>query len=86
MKKETIHTKACPRCGAPFICRPDNPSICQCAGIVLNENARAYLGKLMVELKVKKQEQLKKCAKPFDGNLNYQKIVIIERLIFLFTD
>ena len=39
------------------------------------ENARAYLGKLMVELKVKKQEQLKKCAKPFDGNLNYQKIV-----------
>lgn len=43
MKKETIHTKACPRCGAPFVCRPDNPSICQCAGVVLNENARAYL-------------------------------------------
>jgi len=35
--------KACPRCGAPFICHHENPAICQCAGIELNEKARAYL-------------------------------------------
>jgi ribosomal protein S27AE len=35
--------KVCPRCGAPFVCQHENPAICQCAGIILNENARAYL-------------------------------------------
>ena len=35
--------KKCPRCGAPFVCHHENPAICQCAGISLNENARAYL-------------------------------------------
>ena len=39
------------------------------------ENPRAYLGKLMAELKIKKQEQLKGCAQPFDGNKNYQKAI-----------
>ena len=39
------------------------------------ENARAYLGKLMAELRVKKQESLKDCAEPFDGSNNYQKAV-----------
>lgn len=39
------------------------------------ENAQAYLGKLMAELKVKKQEDLKDCAQPFDGKNNYQKAV-----------
>ena len=38
------------------------------------ENARAYLGKLMAELYVKKQEELKNCEKPFDELQNYQKI------------
>lgn len=39
------------------------------------ENAQAYLGKLMAELKVKKQESLRDCAEPFNGMNNYQKAV-----------
>lgn len=39
------------------------------------ENAQAYLGKLMAELRVGKQEDLKDCEQPFDGNGNYQKAV-----------
>ena len=39
------------------------------------ENASAYLGKLMADLKVRKQELLKDCANPFDSNNNYQKAV-----------
>jgi hypothetical protein len=39
------------------------------------ENAYAYLGKLMVELQVKKQESLKDQAQPFDDNSNYQKVI-----------
>jgi len=39
------------------------------------ENAEAYLGKLMAELKVSKRENLKNCENPFDGSLNYQKII-----------
>lgn len=39
------------------------------------ENAKAYLGKLMAELHVHKQEKLADCDKPFDGRRNYQKIV-----------
>ncbi len=45
---------------------------------VLDQNpkdARAYLGKLMAELKVRKQEDLKDCEKPFDTLNNYQKIL-----------
>ena len=37
------------------------------------ECADAYLGKLMADLKVKKQENLKNCSDPFDKNNNYQK-------------
>lgn len=37
------------------------------------ENAQAYLGKLMAELRVRKQESLKDCKKPFDNSGNYQK-------------
>ena len=37
------------------------------------ENAQAYLGKLMAELRVKRQENLKDCAQPFDEKNNYQK-------------
>ncbi|MBR5678868.1 MAG: cysteine-rich CWC family protein [Paludibacteraceae bacterium] len=33
--------KTCPRCGASFVCTHDE--FCQCVGITLNENARAYL-------------------------------------------
>jgi Fe-S cluster biosynthesis and repair protein YggX len=39
------------------------------------ENAMAYLGKLMAELKVKKQEALKNRAEPFSDNSNYQKAI-----------
>lgn len=39
------------------------------------ENAQAYLGKLMAELHVKKQEGLADCEEPFDQRNNYQKIV-----------
>ena len=37
------------------------------------ENARAYLGKLMAELNVKKESVLKNSALPFDNSDNYQK-------------
>ena len=33
--------KVCPRCGAPFVCTHNE--LCQCVGIALTENARAYL-------------------------------------------
>ena len=39
------------------------------------ENAQAYLGKLLSELKVRKQESLKDCTEPFDHSNNYQKAV-----------
>lgn len=39
------------------------------------ENASAYLGKLLSELRVRKQESLKDQAEPFDYNNNYQKAV-----------
>ena len=44
----------------------------------LNQNAElaeAYLGKLMVELRVKTQNNLKDCEESFADNSNYQKIV-----------
>ena len=37
------------------------------------ENARAYLGKLMVDFKVKKQNDLCKLTRRFTDNINYQK-------------
>lgn len=39
------------------------------------ENAEAYLGKLMAELGVRRQQELADCAEPFDDNKNYQKAV-----------
>lgn len=39
------------------------------------ENAQAYLGKLMAELRVHRQEDLKNCKEPFNNNNNYQKAV-----------
>lgn len=39
------------------------------------KNAEAYLGKLMAELKVRKQEDLKNLDEPFDNSSNYQKII-----------
>jgi len=45
---------------------------------VLNFDAKlaeAYLGKLMTELRVKKQEDLRNCKQPFDNSNNFQKAV-----------
>lgn len=39
------------------------------------ENAEAYLGKLMAEFSVRRQEGLKNLEKPFDNNSNYQKVM-----------
>ncbi|MDO4177430.1 MAG: hypothetical protein Q4D99_08190, partial [Bacillota bacterium] len=39
------------------------------------ENAQAYLGKLMAELHVKRQEDLPNCELPFNNSNNYQKAV-----------
>ena len=39
------------------------------------ENAYAYLGKLLIELKVRNPEALKEQTKPFDDNSNYQKAI-----------
>ena len=39
------------------------------------KNAQAYLGKLMAEQRVKKQDKLKDCDTPFDNSNNYQKAV-----------
>ena len=44
----------------------------------LNQNAKlsdAYLGKLLVELKIKTKDYLRDCAKPFDGSNNYKKTI-----------
>jgi hypothetical protein len=37
----TVKNKTCPRCGAHFVCTHD--AFCQCVGVTLNENARAFL-------------------------------------------
>ena len=39
------------------------------------ENAQAYLGKLMADLKVNEIQKLKNCARPLDSNSNYQKCI-----------
>ncbi len=39
------------------------------------ENAQAYLGKLMAELKVRKPDQLADCEMPFNRSINYQKVI-----------
>lgn len=58
--------KICPRCGSQFLCQPENPTQCQCAGIELGDIARAYLAerypkqclcaKCLKEIKVLKNE------------------------------
>ena len=38
-----MRTKTCPRCGAQFICQPEHPTQCQCAGVQLSDAARASI-------------------------------------------
>ena len=35
--------KTCPHCGLQFLCQPENPAQCQCAGIYLSNTARAFI-------------------------------------------
>lgn len=53
----------------------DANNYCEKALDVDPKNAEAYLGKLMAELRVRKQEELADCKKPFDSSTNYQKAV-----------
>ena len=39
------------------------------------QNALAYVGKLMVELRIKTQQNLSECEEPFDNYNNYQKAI-----------
>ena len=39
------------------------------------ENAQAYLGKLLAELRVRKQAQLADCDEPFDDRDNFRKVI-----------
>ncbi len=39
------------------------------------ENAQAYLGKLMAELRVRRQEDLPNCEQPFNNSNNFQKVL-----------
>ena len=39
------------------------------------ENAQAYLGKLMADLRVRKQAQLADCDEPFDDRDNFRKVI-----------
>ncbi|MBQ7173733.1 MAG: TIR domain-containing protein [Clostridia bacterium] len=52
------------------------------------KNARAYLGKLMAELCVRREEDLVNCEAPFDGSANYQKAVRFgdEKLVDALSD
>lgn len=36
-------TKNCPRCHAPFECKPGNVQECQCAGIAFSEAEKYYI-------------------------------------------
>ena len=38
-----MQTKICPRCGTQFLCQPEHPTQCQCAGIKLSDTARSYI-------------------------------------------
>jgi len=36
-------TKTCPRCQQPFACKPGHISACQCNGIKLTEEEKAFI-------------------------------------------
>lgn len=54
---------------------PDADTYCEKVLDIDPKNAQAYLGKLMAELQVQKRGQLSDCARPFDKNENYLKIL-----------
>lgn len=56
----------------------ENQTAADCCDKILDidpENAEAYLGKLMLELKVKQKEDLKNLSTPFDDKNNYQRAI-----------
>jgi hypothetical protein len=40
---EKHESKACPRCGASFACKPSNITQCQCYGIALPDSTKAWI-------------------------------------------
>ena len=76
--QQTVNTLTAPLLQRAFIFLEDGKwndanTYCEKVLDLEPENAQAYLGKLMAEQKVKKQEQLRDCAEPFDHSDNYQK-------------
>ncbi len=51
-------------------------------------DARAYLGKLLVDLKVPGRNELENCSTPFENNKNYRKILMLgnEEMILFVND
>ncbi len=51
-------------------------------------DARAYLGKLLVDLKIPGRNELENCPTPFDNNKNYRKILMLgnEEMILFVND
>lgn len=84
IKKETVVTNSQPAV-APLLERAfmfledgDWQSADEYCEKVLDQdpkNARAYLGKLMAELKVNKESELSKLKETFENNGNYQKVI-----------
>ena len=84
IKKETVVTNSQPAVAAllerafMFLEDGDWQSADEYCEKVLDQdpkNARAYLGKLMAELKVNKESELSKLKETFENNGNYQKVI-----------
>lgn len=77
---QTANTSAAPLLKRAFMFLEDGDwekadSFCEQVLNLDPENARAYLGKLMAELRVHRQEDLANCQQPFDASGNFQKAV-----------
>lgn len=66
-------TKACPRCGAGFICKPGNITQCQCYTTVLSEEQKAYIQERYEDC------LCKKCLEYLSVEINYFKEKYIYR-------
>ena len=83
--KETVITKSPAGDVAPILKRvfifledgdwPRADEYCEKALDIDPECARAYLGKLMIDLRLKKEDQFQKLDRPFESNKYYQKVM-----------
>ena len=83
--KETVVTPAATAATAPLLRRAfmfledgewqSADEYCEKVLDIEPENAQAYLGKLMAELHVRRQEDLPDCEQPFDRSSSFQKAV-----------